>query len=202
MITASITAAPDVETFFREGAEIVARASVRPGARAEAPAGRSDTPANGTEAIEAAPEAAQDADGFTPDTAAKVDWVLAKVAAARAEAKLIRENAELMAREKDRDADALEWRYGPAIQTWLNRELAGSKKKSKRLFHGIVGWRTRAASVTFTNPAAALAHAKEHLPAAVVETLDRKALAERLLETGETVDWASFQPEEETFYIR
>lgn len=115
---------------------------------------------------------AESAEAFMPTDAAGVDWVLGKAAAARAEAKLLRENMELMARACERRADFLEWKYGAAIQTWLNAALleggkgSGNKNigKSKRLPHGVVGYRTRPASVSFTNPAAALAHAKEHLP--------------------------------------
>ena len=50
--------------------------------------------------------------------------------------------------------------------------------------------------------AAALAWARENLPAAVVERLDRKALAERLLDTGEALPFAALEPSEEVFYIK
>jgi len=141
-------------------------------------------------------------EAFCPADAPGVDWVLRKVAAARAEAALIRENAERMARACERDADTLEWRYGAAIQTWARAELGEGKKKSIRLFHGVVGFRTRPACVSVTDPAAALAHAKEFLPEAVTETLDKKALSARLLETGEAVSFAAFQPAEDVFYMK
>ena len=139
---------------------------------------------------------------FVPSDAAGCDWVLKKCAAARAEAKLIRENAELMARECERRAEALEWKYGGALQTWLRAEIAGGKKKSVRLFHGVLGLRTKPAGVSVTDPAAALAWAQEFLPAAVTLTLDKRALAETLLETGEALDFAKLNPAEETFYIK
>jgi len=170
----------------------------RPVQRFQAPAAPADTR---EAAIEGETEDAGEADGFTPDTADKVDWVLGKMADARARAARIRENAEKMARACDAEAEALEWRFGPALQAFARRELTG-KKKSLRLFHGVIGYRTRPAGVSFTDPAAALAHAKAFLPEAVTETLDRKALASALLETGEAVDWASFTPEEQTFYIK
>ena len=147
----------------------------------------------------------EDKEAFVPTDAAGVDWVLAKAAAARAEAKLIRENMELMARACERRAEHLEWKYGGAIQHWLNAELLEAGKgaaKSKRLPHGLVGYRTRPAGVAVTDPAAARAWALEHLPAAVVETLDKKVLAARLAETGEAVDFAAFQPAEQVFYIK
>jgi len=50
-------------------------------------------------------------EAFCPDTADKVDWVLGKIAAARAEAKLIRENMEAMARAIERLR-----RAGPAVE--------------------------------------------------------------------------------------
>ena len=139
---------------------------------------------------------------FSPTDAAGVDWVLAKIAAARAEAKLLRENMEKMARACERKAEALEWKYGPAIQTYLQAELQGGRNKSKRLPHGVIGYRTKPAGVCLTDPAAALAWAKENLPAAVTEAVDRKALAARLLDTGEALPFAALQPAEEVFYVK
>ncbi len=176
----------------------------RPAAPSDAPTVFSDTPTTGTGQNQPEPETEGEVESFTPNSAAKVDWVLAKIAARRAAAALIRENGEAMAREEEREAEKLEWKYGPAIQTWLNAELAEGKgvKKSKRLYHGVVGYRAKPASVSVTNPTAALHWARASCPAAVTETLDRKALASALLETGEAVGFAVFVPEEETFYIR
>ncbi len=142
------------------------------------------------------------AEAFLPDTAEKVDWVLGKMAAARAEAKLIRENAELMARECERKAEALEWKYGASLQTWLRAEIDGGKKKSVRLLHGVLGYRQKPAGVSVTDPAAALSWAQENLPEAVTLSLDKKALADALLTTGEALDFARLNPAEETFYIK
>ena len=141
-------------------------------------------------------------EAFCPDTADKADWVLGKIAAARAEAKLLRENMEAMARACERKAEHLEWKYGTNLQTWLEGELQGGKGKSKRLPHGVLGYRTRPAGVSVTDPAAALEWAKENLPDAVTLHLDKKALAERLLDTGEALDFAALQPAEEMFYIK
>ena len=143
-------------------------------------------------------------EAFCPTDAAGVDWVLGKIAAARAEAKLIRENMEAMARICERKAEHLEWKYGGPIQTYLRAELAGSKGsgKSKRLPHGVIGYRTKPAGVCVTDPAAALAWARDNLPAAVGEALDRKVLSDRLTATGEALPFAALQPETETFYIK
>jgi hypothetical protein len=141
-------------------------------------------------------------EAFCPTDAAGVDWVLRKMNAARAEATVIRQNAELMARACERQADALEWQFGPAIQTWLRAEIDGGKKKSVRLYHGIVGLRTKPAGVSITDPAAALAWAQEFLPDAVAVRLDKKALADALLTSGEAVDFATLNREEEVFYIK
>ncbi|MGI4788797.1 MAG: hypothetical protein ACRYFS_08100 [Janthinobacterium lividum] len=137
---------------------------------------------------------------FVPTDAAGVDWVLGKMADARAQR--IRENAELMARAEERSAEALEWKYGAALQTWLRAELAGTAKKSKRLFHGVLGYRQKPAGVSVTDPAAALSWAKENLPAAVTEGLDKKVLAEQLLSTGEALAFAKLSPAEDVFYIK
>jgi len=141
---------------------------------------------------------------FVPTDAAGVDWVLAKIVAHRAEAKLLRENMEAMARACERKAEALEWKYGGAIQTYLQAELAGGKAggKSKRLPHGVIGYRTKPAGVQVTDPAALLAWARENLPEAVTEAMDKKALAARLLDTGEAADGARLTPAEEVFYIK
>lgn len=115
-------------------------------------------------------------------------------------------NAELMARAEERKVNALEWKYGANLQTWLRAELDGGKRKSVRLFNGCLGLRTKPAGVHVTNPAAALSWAKEHLPAAVAERLDKAvlgaALLERNLETGEAVPFAELQPAEDVFFIK
>jgi len=147
-----------------------------------------------------APAAAPEA--FCPTDAGGVDWVLRKIAAARGEAKLLRENMEAMARACERQAEMLEWKYGGALQTWLEAELAGGKGKSKRLPHGVIGYRTKPAGVQVTDPAALLAWTKANFPAAVTEALDRKALSARLLDTGEAADGARLSPAEEVFYIK
>ena len=141
-------------------------------------------------------------DAFCPTDAGGVDWVLRKIAAARGEAKLLRENMEAMARACERQAEMLEWKYGGALQTWLEAELAGGKGKSKRLPHGVIGYRTKLAGVQVTDPAALLAWTKANFPAAVTEALDRKALSARLLDTGEAADGARLSPAEEVFYIK
>lgn len=147
------------------------------------------------------PEGATEAAPFVPDTAEKVDWVLGKIADHRARAARIRENAELMAKDADRRAEGLEWQFGPALQAFARQELTG-KKKSLRLFHGVIGYRTKPAGVTVGNEAEAIAWAKQNLPLAVTERLDKKALAEALLSTGEAVDFATMQQAEEVFYIK
>ncbi len=163
-------------------------------APAEAPTACADTPKADAEAE--TPEV------FTPDTESKADWLLGKIADARARAARVRENAERIARAHEAEADGLEFRFGPGLQAFTQRELSGGKRKSLRLLNGVLGYRTRAASVSVTNPTAALEYARLNYPAAVVETLDRKALSAALLETGEAVDWAFFQPEEQVFYIK
>ena len=157
-----------------------------------------------TEQVEALIADAPAADPYTfvPTDASGVDWVLSKIADARSRAARIRENAERMARAEERNAEALEWKYGASLQLWLKAELAGSDRKSKRLFHGVLGYRTRPAGAVVTDPAAALAWVRENLPGAVVESLDRKVLAARLLETGEAADGVSLTPAEEVFYLK
>jgi len=156
-------------------------------------------PAHENEAFQ--PEGTTEAAPFVPDTADKVDWVPSKIADARARAARIRENAELMAKEADRQADGLEWQFGPALQAFARQELTG-KKKSIRLFHGVIGYRTKPAGVTVGNEGEAIVWAKANLPLAVTERLDKKALAEALLSTGEAVDFAAFTAAEEVFYIK
>ena len=146
-------------------------------------------------------------EAFCPTDAAGVDWVLGKMADHRARAQRIRENAELMARAEERKVNALEWKYGAALQTWLRAELEGGKRKSVRLYNGCLGLRTKPAGVHVTDPAAALGWAKEHLPGAVLEALDKKALSALLLErslmeNGEAVPFAEFQAAEDLFYIK
>ncbi len=196
MLTASITAAPDVKTFF-DGPDFAETSDFQ----------ETDCiliTGAGMEALENAPVVPDEAEAevFTPDTAEKADWVLGKMADARARAARIRENAEKMARAEEQAAEALEWRYGAALQAFTRQELAGGKRKSLRLFNGVLGYRQKPAAVHVTDTAAALSWARESLPAAVVETLDKKALSAALLDTGEALPWASFQPAEDVFFIK
>jgi len=142
MITAPITAAPDVETFFRT-----------PPADTLGGNGLEDFPAL-TDAE--APEG-ETAEAFTPDTADKVDWVLGKMADCRARAARVRENAEKIARQHEAEAEGLEWRFGAALQAFLRSEIArqeleGSRRKSLRLLNGVLGYRTKPAGVNVTDP--------------------------------------------------
>lgn len=152
-----------------------------------------------------APDVITDApqgEAFTPDTTDKADWVLCKIADHRARAARIREHAEAMAKQAEADATFLEWKYGAALQDLARRELAGGKRKSLTLFHGVLGFRSKPAGCQIGDTKAALVWARENLPAAVVETVDRAAVTKALLETGEAVDFAAFNPAEEVFYIK
>lgn len=149
----------------------------------------------------------ENGEAFCPTDEGGVNWVLGKMADARARAARIRENAEMMARAEERKAEALEWKYGASLQTFLRAELAGGKnkdlkRKSVRLYNGVLGLRTKPAGVSVTDPVAALSWAQEFLPVAVTLSLDKKALADALLTTGESVDFATLNHAEEVFYIR
>ena len=147
-------------------------------------------------------DAPEPPDAFIPDTEDKVNWVLGKIADRRARAARIRENADLLAKAEDREADALEWRFGPALQAFTRQELAGGKRKSVRLLHGVIGFRTRPAGVDVTDTAAALEWAKENCTEAVRESLDKKAMADTLLSTGKALPFARLTPAEDVFYIK
>ena len=141
-------------------------------------------------------------EAFTPDTPEKADWLLGKIADARARAARVRENAEKIARQHEAEADGLEFRYGPVLQALTRRETEGTRRKSLRLLNGVLGFRQRPAGVQITNPREALCWARQHLPAAVSEALDRKALSDALMATGEAVDFAAFTPAEDVFYVK
>lgn len=177
-------------------AEMTEFDSTRLADRDDAPQGYVDTQNEAEAAAESITES------FTPDTADKVNWVLGKIADRRARAARIRENAELMARSEEREADSLEWRFGPALQAFARQELEGSKRKSIRLYNGVIGFRLRPASVNVTEPGAALSWAKDNLPDAVTEALDKRAFSAVLLATGEALPFAQLIPAEEVFYIK
>ena len=203
---ATNTRKPVTETSRAYRQELVSRpltAEAPPASEAETPpASEAETlTADEMDAlIEDAPDVNPGA--FVPTDAAGVEWVLGKIADARARAARIRENADRMARAEERQAEALEWRYGGALQHFLRGQIEGGKRKSIRLFNGALGYRTKPAGVCVTDPAAALAWAQENLPAAVTLHLDKKALSDRLTATGEALPFAALQPSEEVFYIR
>ena len=90
----------------------------------------------------------------------------------------------------------------PALQTFLRAEVAGGKRKSVRLYSGVLGYRQKPAALQVTDPAAALEWARVNLPEVVAETLDKKVLSEKLLDTGEAPDFARLLPAEDVFYIK
>ena len=148
-------------------------------------------------------------DGFTPDTPAKVDWVLGKIADARARAARIRENAEKMARSEEREAEHLLWQFGPALQAFARAQTEGTRKKSVQLHHGVLGFRTKPAGVDY-DPDTARAWAFTAAPDAL--RIDRKAFADALTvteagtvvmtATGEVLTFAKATPAEETFFVK
>ena len=201
-MTTTLTASPNAETqdpqgdrytITEEGREALRTATVVP-----------DDDEDGDDLVLTGGEdAPAGADAFTPDTKEKADWVLSKIADARGRAARIRENAERMARDAEREAEGLEWRYGAALQDLARRELAaGGRKKSLTLYHGTLGFRTKPAGVAITDDAAALSWAKENAPEAVAERLDRRALGDALRASGEVLPFAAFTEPEEVFYIK
>ena len=141
-------------------------------------------------------------DAFTPDTKEKADWVLGRIADARGRAARIREHADTMAKQAEAEATFLEWKFGAALQDLARRELAGGKRKSLTLYHGVLGFRTKPAGVSIGDSKAALEWARQNLPEAVTETIDRATITKTLLETGEAVDFAAFTQAEEVFFIK
>lgn len=143
---------------------------------------------------------APDSEPFTPDTPEKADWVLKQIARHRTDAARVRENMELMARESEREAERLEWQFGAALQAFARRETQNGRKKSVRLPNGVLGFRTKPAGLAVSDDAAALAWTRENLPDAL--RVDKRALADALLTTGEVVPFAAFTPAEEVFYVK
>ena len=161
-----------------------------------------------------------EAEVFCPDTADKVNWVLDKIATHRARAARIRENAELMAKEAEREAAGLEWKYGPALQAFLRAQTDGTKRRSVRLEHGVLGFKTRPAALLLDQSEGfALSFAQEHAPETVTARVDARAFTKRFqftedfdgtqrlvdTETGQCYTrpaWLTQTPAEEVFYIK
>lgn len=141
-------------------------------------------------------------EAFTPRTASGVDWVLGAIADHKARAARIRANGEAMARAQDQEAAFLEMRYGAAIQEFVRNDIAGTRRKSTKLYNGVIGFKQRPAHVEISDANKALAHAKEHVPEAVVERLDRRTFDKALMETGEVLDFAALVPAADEFYIK
>ena len=96
---------------------------------------------------------AADAAAFVPTDAAGADWGAGEMADARSRAARIRENAEKMARAEERKAEHLNGSTARPLQAWLRNELAGGTRKSKRLFHGVLGFRAKPAAAVITDEA-------------------------------------------------
>ena len=171
------------------------------------------------------PDAASDAEGLAQRGIARIPWdfavecvedagiVVGAIQLRRDTARRIREQAEQMAAQAEREADRIEERFTPALRTVTERAIAGGKTKSIKLITGqggdaptVMGFRKVTGGLRIVDKDKALAWAKEELPDAVnvktVETPVAATLKTHYEDTGEIADGCEVVPDDNRFYVK
>jgi len=130
------------------------------------------------------------------------DWVLQQIA--RAQDELERITVQYESRKKDLEK-RIEWfrkRFGFELEQWARKNLPHNRKTVK-LAHGNLRFRTVKPQVEIVDQEKALDWAKQNCPDAVVvrESVLKTPLKETIFETGEIPDGVEVTPAGEKFSI-
>ena len=111
---------------------------------------------------------------FTVDSIESAEWVLQKmqevesnILALETRKSAIIANMEAQIRQQQARANYLDFRFGPELRAFAERELAGKKARSITTPYGKFGFRRTQGSIKITNPSAALEWAMTHAPGAI-----------------------------------
>ena len=152
---------------------------------------------------------------WEPVDLADVDWILGKVAVARAEIALVQAQAQKIVDRREQEIASIMERYAEPVKAIVVREVA--KNRSGRfcdLLHGRVGLRKKPGRLSVSDKPMALAWAKINFPDVVVtvteEKLDAAALLGRAARgeggavdsiTGELMPFVEATQDQDTLYM-
>jgi hypothetical protein len=143
-------------------------------------------------------------EAFAVRDRASANWVVRKIAEARAYADHVKAWAELELRRAQREEAFFLRRFGTELEAWARAEIESSRRKSLKLPAGTVGFRTEPIRLEINDEQKLILWCRRHLPDAVrVQTsVLRAAVKEHLVQTGECPDGTQPSGGGERFYIR
>ena len=144
-------------------------------------------------------------DQFRVHDSKSANWVVRKIAQARAYADRIDIWAEAERRRARREEEFFLRQFHAQLYSWLTAELRerGGKAKSINLPAGRVGLRRNLARLKVTDASVALAWAREHRPQAIrrSESVPKSQLTDHFKATGELPAGTIIIPERDDMYV-
>ncbi len=163
-----------------------------------------------TAELDQVPELAPDP-VLPPLTDEEARRIIRRLARCDDELAALKSNYETLRRQVEDKRSFILGSESERLQLWAAEQIRG-KARSVRLLEGVIGWRTNPARLVITNDTLVLEYCREHLPQAVVETVDRsrlpkaEALREHDPETGEVryreLPGLAVVPAAEVFYVK
>ncbi|RYZ64929.1 MAG: hypothetical protein EOP09_15130 [Proteobacteria bacterium] len=160
---------------------------------------------------ESADEALQIPEAFSVRDENSANWVVRKIAQARARVdrmKGLKRSAGVEIKQADAEVKFFKERFGPELEAFAREMLFGSKKKSFKLLEGTLVFRTRPEKFSVTDHEAAVAWAKEFCPEAVqkvptvTEVLDEALLESYFRNTGDVPFGCLYEVAKEVFDVK
>lgn len=143
-------------------------------------------------------------DTFSVHDSASANWLVRKIAEARAYAKHVKTWADAEVRRAEREEEFFLHHYGHQLEAWARDQIDTKRRKSLKLPAGTVGYRTVPPKLDVTDERKLIGWCRKSLPEALrVEThVVRSLVKEHLEQTGEVPDGAAVAVGGERFYVR
>ncbi len=149
---------------------------------------------------------AQVPEKFRVTDESSANWVVRRIAEAKAYAEKVSAWAEAETRRAQREQAFFLGRFGPELEAWAHKKIKarGGRQKSNHLPAGRVGYRTKPAKLVINNEPTVITWAKANCPEAinVTERCSKSKLNKHFEATGELPDGASLEPQRDDFYVR
>lgn len=143
-------------------------------------------------------------EAFAVEDAMSANWVVRKVAEARAYAKHVKAWADGEVRRAENEEKFFVHHYGRQLEEWARVEIVGGRRKCVKLPAGTVGFRRDPPKLDVADEQRLIGWCRSALPEALrVETRILKSLVKgHVQQTGECPDGASMSGGGQRFYIR
>ena len=143
-------------------------------------------------------------DKFHVTDEGSADWVVAKITAYEDEKKRVNAMHEAKIKEIDSNINTIKYFFEWELQQWVQKQLAGKKRKSITLQHGRVGFHKTRGKLEIERQSEAIEWALANAPDAVkiTESLYKEPLIDSMNETGEVPPGTKWVKEQEKFYIK